>query len=468
MSDTLDITPDTHFLESIRADRGSYTALLAEAVDNSFDAGATEIALTLRKDLVSIQDNGIGITKDREDAIVKLGKHGAMPTTMLGTFGIGLKYHAVSAGDQLDVDSISTDGRMSLVVDWQRVVRNGRWEIKKPSWTPALKSAGTGTRLKISALRWASPTAKDIEIARDQLAQIFYPALASQRAIALNDAPLVILREPEINHVIEDHIRLPSGKGAHVRGGILVDPAKPGGLSRVQVSYKHRVIMPRSSFGCDSYGGLMKLFARVDLSGAWTLARFKNAIADNEAQELEEEVQEILKPILEQCHSAQFNAKIDEMTQKLNDMLPEELVAARPNKKRDQTEMPSVKRDKKRSGDSKDSKETPRGPARTRKVSDTLIIDFDEPLVEEYGYGHFQPGRPGRIVLAQDNPHIRELLNIRDQEIAVRSLYAIAMMIYIHARDIEPGEKMLPFEGEFGLRVWTLTNKQKLAEQVAS
>ena len=99
MPEMMDISPDTHFLESIRADRGSYTALLAEAIDNSFDAGSTEIVLEVNKKAITMQDNGIGITKDRQGAIVRLGEHGPMPTTALGTFGIGLKYHAISVGN---------------------------------------------------------------------------------------------------------------------------------------------------------------------------------------------------------------------------------------------------------------------------------------------------------------------------------------------------------------------------------
>lgn len=187
----MDISPDTHFLESIRADRGSYTALLAEAVDNSFDAGSTEISLGINKNAITMQDNGIGITKDRQGAIVRLGEHGPMPTTALGTFGIGLKYHAISAGNVLDVSSISADGRMTLYVNWEQVVRNGKWSIQSPTWISVLISSGTGTQIKISALRWVPPTDKDIEKAREELPQIFYPALAGQRTISLKEAILL-------------------------------------------------------------------------------------------------------------------------------------------------------------------------------------------------------------------------------------------------------------------------------------
>ena len=472
MSETLDITPDTHFLNSIRSDRGSYTAMLAEGIDNSFDAGATEVAITLIKDLIAIEDNGIGITKERESAIVRLGEHGPMVTTMLGVFGIGIKYHAVSAGNLLEVDSVSVDGRMKLNANWDRVIHDGKWQIPKPMWIQALPTASTGTRVYIRSLRWLSPTTKDAETARDQLAQIFYPAITANKIILLNETPIPALREPELTHTVEGEIRLANGKGARVRGGIMVNPGK---LHGVQVSYKHRVIMPKSTFGCGSYGGLRKLFARVDLMGAWTLARFKNSLADNDATELEDAVQELLRPVLEECHSEKMSADIDEMAQLLNEMLPPELVPARPPKKpkkpkpepEEEIEK-KKKRKRKLHNEIKEAEETPRGPARKRKANEELIIDFDKPVVEEHGYGHFIPGRPGRIILAQDNPHIADLINMRDKSVAKQSLYALALMIYLHARDTQPGQQEIPYDGPFGLRAWNLVKRQPVADESAA
>jgi Histidine kinase-, DNA gyrase B-, and HSP90-like ATPase len=464
MTEMLDITPDTHFLDSIRADRGSYADLLAEGVDNSIDADASEMALTLTRDLVSLEDNGIGITKDRESAIVKLGEHRAMPTTMLGRFGIGLKYHAVSAGNFLEVDSISTDGRMKLMADWEKVTRGGKWQIPKPIWVPTLTSAKTGTHIYIRNLRWAQPTSKEIEIARDKLAQIFYPAVLARKIIILNGRPVPILQEPEMIHIVEGEVRLENGKGARVRAGIT---KQPGRLYHVQVSYKHRVIMPQSPFGCGEYTGLRRIFARVDLTGPWGLSRFKNALADNDAPELEDRVLEILKPILEELHSAQMSAIVDEMTDILNNMLPPELVSARPPKKKSLGDSTiKIRKTRKRIGITKEGNETPRGPARKQTANNRILIDFEEPVVDEFGYGYFLPGRPSRIILAKDNPHINTLLSMRDKMIGAQSLFAIALMIYMHARDMEPGEKELPgIAGPFGLRVWNMTRQQKIGEE---
>ena len=131
-SDYMDITPDVHFLESIRRDRGSWATLLAEAVDNSLDASASEIAIQLCATVVQIDDNGCGNLRANESAIVKLGAHQPHAGTKLGRFGVGIKYNATSAGDLLEVDSTSRDGHMPLAVHWDRVIKRGRWEIPRP------------------------------------------------------------------------------------------------------------------------------------------------------------------------------------------------------------------------------------------------------------------------------------------------------------------------------------------------
>ena len=89
--------------------------------------------------------------------------------------------------------------------------------------------------------------------------------------------------------------------------------AKNPPLHQVQVSYKHRVIMPNSPFGCGEYSGLRQMFARVDLNGPWELTRFKDDLVDHpDVETLRERVQDILRPILEQCKNTQMNMSLRE------------------------------------------------------------------------------------------------------------------------------------------------------------
>ena len=80
-------------------------------VDNSLDAGARRIEISLDGEEVIFQDDGAGITAERISTLFSLGNHGPMPTTQLGRFGIGIKGVAVNAGDIFNVTSTSAKGR---------------------------------------------------------------------------------------------------------------------------------------------------------------------------------------------------------------------------------------------------------------------------------------------------------------------------------------------------------------------
>jgi hypothetical protein len=463
----MNIAPDVHLIESIRALRGSYVALLAEGVDNAFDAGARTIMAQLTPTYVSLEDDGCGITVDRQSAIVQFGGHVPMRTTALGIFGVGIKYQAVAAGDVLEVSSTSVDGQLTLQADWSALVkrRDRQWEISDPLWTPRYPGAATRTQVVVRKLRWPAAAPAEIEKIINRLAFLFYPALADGRAILVNGTAIPVLPEPALEHVIEGLVELGGGKGARVRAGLLSDRGAP--LYQVQVSYQHRIILSRSTFGCGSYGGLRRLFARVVLLGEWRLTQFKDGLVDADADELETRIEELLRPLLERCHAAQMSAVVDEVTLRLNAMLPPEMVAVRPPRKRGQRpNQPQDKRKPKAPGACDVGTATPRGPARARRMpTNQVIIEFVDPLVAEYGYGRFIPGRPGRIELARDNPDITALLALRDCDLRDRLLYGIALMLYQHGLETEPGyERDLFDERPFGLAVWKLAQRQEAAD----
>jgi Histidine kinase-, DNA gyrase B-, and HSP90-like ATPase len=454
-----DITPKTDMLESVRVDRGSYSALLAEGVDNSKDAGATRIILKLDPDLIQIQDNGIGITRDRELALFTLGDHAAMPTTKLGRYGIGIKYHIIAAGNTIEVRSVSIDGEMKHTQNWQHMIDLKRWEIEDPKWKPP-NGHKHGTDIKIRNLRWKPrPGPKDVKTAREELALMFYPALDAGLKIDLNGESLLALREPEMTDIVEDDIWISDGKGAHVRGGLI---QKTTLLCGIDLIYEHRVIMSNSTFGSGSYMGTSHMFARVDLIGPWQLRRFKDGLADNDEPELRQKVEAILRPVLEKCFTHQMEIKIDEITDLVDEMLAGAFKSAkrRREEKKDNPPEPDrnpVQKQKRKSREPQtiiDGIESPEAIDLKPQSRAKLKISF-EPIFEKYGYGQFKPGEPGdadRIIIAVDNPHIIALLKKHNKKEAARTIFIIACAIYQQAqagRD-EP----------FGLRLWQMMSFQ--------
>jgi hypothetical protein len=449
----MDITPDTHFLKSIRGARVDYTVLCGEAVDNAFDAGAREIKIYVDRDEIIFEDDGSGITRDNVAALFRLGDHRAMNTTQLGRFGMGIKVQAINAGDLFDVQSTSAEGRIRLQADWQAVVKSGRWELPEPQSIPALVGRPTSTKLRIAKLR---PARFDLEKIRWELAMRFHPALAEERRIWLNDQPITAAPDPEMSDVVTAALALSGGRWAELRAGILVRPSK---LRKVHVAYGHRVIMPESNTGCDNYTGLNQMFARLTIGGpirSWHLGQFKDDLTDeDEREELEAAALEVMRPILEKVDRASSSARVDEMRDLLNDMLPAEL-HARPkyqgNKK-------TAAKEKAKSGEVDPNKAAGDGPAKSpRQPRNQLTITFDG-VAEEHGIGHFEPGRPHRVNLSRDNPSIAKLVQARDRdrESASVSLYMSAISLYVQGVQ---DRQLHFFEGAFGKIIADLLAKQ--------
>jgi hypothetical protein len=210
--------------------------------------------------------------------------------------------------------------------------------------------------------------------------------------------------------------------------------------------------MPSSTTGCAEYGGINKMFARLQLSGTnWHLGRFKDDLPDQlERDELEESVLERLTPILEKCSTASISAKLAEMTVRVNELVPDALSPRRPH----HLTPPRNRRGKKqgKSGyvdpESSDDGGPAKGP-RQLKPKDTLLITFDGNDAD-HGIGVLQPGRTNRVDLASDNTLVADLLAHRDMSMAARALNALAFCIYEQGLSIREPE--LPY-ATFGQRV---------------
>lgn len=319
----------------------------------------------------------------------------------------------------------------------------------------------------IRDLRWKAPNDKDIERATRELSQVFQPAIVSGKVITINKQPLPELEDPGLSSVVSGDIEIDGDIAASVRGGILTDPKSR--LYQVHVGYRHRVILPRSSFGCgNAGGGLRRLFARVQLHGHWELSRFKDDIShDPRFDELNEKVEGILRPILDQCREASMDMVVREMEMRLNDRLPKEYRPAKPVKRH-----PQGRKGRKRNkhhGETKDGEENDQGPARKPSRSHGIKISFED-IGEDYGFGRFERSgrstKTGRISLAKDNPHIAALLTNRDTDAATENIYQIAIGLYLNEKDNPPDASgQLGLDGDvvnsFGVKWWKLFSAQQ-------
>jgi Histidine kinase-, DNA gyrase B-, and HSP90-like ATPase len=454
----MDGTPSSKILYAFRAERPSYSQLAAEAIDNSLDAKASEITVVMNDAAVSVADNGVGVTRDRVVALVRYGEHAPMASTRLGMFGVGIKLQAVKTGRYFTVASTSADGHMRLEVDWDAVERSGTWIYPDPIWRHRRSSERFGTTIWISGYRSHAPRHRDVDKAMTDLMKYFYPALVGGARITVNDHRLQAPPEPRLTERLAGEVDVRPGKGAHYIAGLLADL---GPIHHVHVAYGHRVIEPESSFGCGHHGGLRRFYARVTLVGAWQLARFKDEVVDDDADLLRELLEAAWLPLLEQCEAKELDLRVNEITMQLNEMLPPELVCARPPRKGGGGGGGGGRPQKRRPGITNEGE--PSGPARRRRPPiNQLKIEFVDGLHAEYGYGRFLDGQPARIELAKDNPHIALWLESRDRQVALTALYSKASSLYIEARQRGTIQDLFEPDDPFGLRMWKLMRDQTL------
>jgi hypothetical protein len=377
-----------------------------------------------------------------------------MVGTKLGRFGVGIKYKAIQHGRRLYISSKSKDGLMRRHVDWEKILRGGKWQFEKPVWT----SAGMrelGTLISITDLITKPPKVTDLEKTRLEVQRRYYPALETAVIISLNKTAVEALPVPHLLDAVQADRTFFGGRSARVRAGMLADQSSR--LRQVDLIVAYRVIKPECAFGCDGYGGIRSMYARIDLLGPWHLTKFKDDIAEDPYEsELESFVAETLHPILEKCQAQAMFARHRELENLINELLPEQNRMARPEQKQ------RLNRTGRKIGAKPDNNlpESSKSSLKSKKPPRGILIEFADGLNELYGFGRAEMGKHSvRIQLSIDNPHILELANGRDQRHASIGLYAIAMLIY-------EGELSIArlVDEPIGLRAWRIASQQKLPQ----
>ncbi len=139
--DSFDATPRADALIRGLRDFG-YTleTALADVVDNSITAGATNIEVTADfndgKPLITISDNGVGMSRDTLHEVMRLG--GRVESTNnrvsdLGRFGLGMKTAAFSQCTRLTVTTYKRATPHSARWDLEQVSESNEWRAQIPS-----------------------------------------------------------------------------------------------------------------------------------------------------------------------------------------------------------------------------------------------------------------------------------------------------------------------------------------------
>ena len=133
-----------------------FAQAVADVVDNSISAGASEIDINVTFEgddsSVTITDNGHGMTDSRLREALRYGSKREYDKTDLGKFGLGLKTASLSQCQRLSVGSKSKGSAISAYTwDLDHITKSNRWEILPlsgkglPSQIRAGLSNGSGT-----------------------------------------------------------------------------------------------------------------------------------------------------------------------------------------------------------------------------------------------------------------------------------------------------------------------------------
>jgi Histidine kinase-, DNA gyrase B-, and HSP90-like ATPase len=135
---TLVVPSARRLMASLRDIGYDLSAAVADLVDNSVDAGATEIDITLHdageESWLRVADNGIGMQRAELDEAMRYGSERSYGRTDLGHFGLGLKTASLSQARCLTVASRKGErGRISVRRwDIDRIAAEDEWLLESP------------------------------------------------------------------------------------------------------------------------------------------------------------------------------------------------------------------------------------------------------------------------------------------------------------------------------------------------
>jgi len=135
MAKAIELAPDPHLLESMRAVGYTAETAIADLIDNSIAAGATVVDVLSTASgppRVAIFDDGCGMDRDTCLSAMRLAARSPSETRGgrdLGRFGLGLKTASLSQCRRLTVASKRAGVVTVLRWDLDHVVRTAAWEV---------------------------------------------------------------------------------------------------------------------------------------------------------------------------------------------------------------------------------------------------------------------------------------------------------------------------------------------------
>ena len=315
-----DITPDTHFLESMENRNTNWQEVLAELFDNSFDAAALRVSAEFKGQMLTVADDGHGIENISD--VFKLGRHRKGPHTKLGRYGVGLKEAAVWCSSYIRIDTVHKGKRSVVDVDWAEVRESGRWIVKGQK--PEDSDSPSGTALTF-VLRKGRRAPTDLHKLADAFGILFMPGLLKGMQIVLrrNGGKTIACRAYRLpGFILGDEITdsfSVNGKGVKLHAGIVREDERTNHYG-LMIMHEFRVIKEAAGFGAGDYP-TRSIAGTLELDRRWQLSENKNAVTDGDYEELEGEVFKRMEALLIKAKSATEKVELHGVDEEISRVL---------------------------------------------------------------------------------------------------------------------------------------------------
>ena len=239
-------------VESTRSIGYSFETAVADIIDNSISAAATDIRICFvskEPQWLCIEDNGCGMTEDEIETAMRYGSHSPSSTRRkddLGRFGLGLKTASLSQCRKLTVMSKCQGRIVAACWDLDHIIQTGEWtlrfwsdrEIKDLPGYLFLEANESGTvvlwqkfdRLQQESVNVQQTFDEKIELTRRHISLVFHrflngDGMNNRLSISFNGDPVdgvdpFLTRHPATQPMIEQLLRI-NGQEIRVKPYIL-------------------------------------------------------------------------------------------------------------------------------------------------------------------------------------------------------------------------------------------------------
>lgn len=324
--DALDLTPAPNFMGALQSDNMTLWDGISELVDNSLDAGATEIDIKINQQRIEVRDNGRGC--DSIKRILRLGEYGErIGSTVSGYFGQGAATAAMALGRIIEIETIADRIKRSVKLDWNKQRESGSWVGPAPK--AEVTKEPSGTAIILSGLK--KPTApKSITAVKTHIQRIFTPGIKNGCNILINGELIAPLKFHPLHEAVEIEGEF-EGRHYNLRFGTFKQSdAKQSGF---WVRFGHRYLLCADwnagrEFICNRFHAQIEL---IDGTERWDRERQKRTFHEAEAfyEFIFPEVQPMLERLQEEMNRIELSDLCAVMEQAIAMAFPGKVKATR-------------------------------------------------------------------------------------------------------------------------------------------